>query len=103
MKDGLAGFASRWVYDTQRVLERHLEGLKDDLASADDEIRDNASEQATQILDWLYPPLPPPSDADRLQSVEAVLADVSLSPTERLAAVRRAGRSTGRRRGRPRT
>jgi hypothetical protein len=103
MQNGLAGFASRWVYDTRRVLERHLEGLKDDLASDDDGIREKASEQAIQILDWLHPPLPPPSNAERLQGVQAVIADETLSATEKLAAVQRAGRSTGRRRGRPRT
>lgn len=103
MKDGLAGFVSRWVYDLRRVLESHLDGLKEDLYSDDEETRDRASEQVTQILDWLYPPLPKAAPTDTMQSIARVMADETLSPKERVAAVRRAARSTGRRRGRPRT
>jgi hypothetical protein len=99
----LAGFASRWLYSIQHTLQNHLESLRDDLASDDEQVRKRARDEAWEILDWLYPPPPPLSKAAQLQRVEAALKDQKLSDEDRLAAVRRAGRSTGRARGRPRT
>jgi hypothetical protein len=61
-----------------------------------------ATEEADEILNWLYPPPKPLSEADQLQRVEEALKDGKMSAKDRLAAVRRVGRSTGRTKGRPR-
>jgi hypothetical protein len=76
--------------------------LKDDLLSDDEEIRKLATEEAGEILDWLYLPLKPFSEAERLKRIDEALKDGEMSDKERLAAVRRLGRATGRSRGRPR-
>jgi hypothetical protein len=99
----LAQFAIRWRYGIQHALQNRLESLRDDLASEDEGIRKVASADADEILNLLHPPLPPLSTEAKLKQVAAVLSDETLSQEERLAAAQRAARSTGRRKGRPRT
>jgi hypothetical protein len=98
-----AQFAIHWRYGIQRALQRNLESLRDNLASDDEQVRNLATDQAGAILDWLYPPLPPLSEQERLERVSAITGNEALSVEEKVAAIRRAARSTGRRRGRPRT
>jgi hypothetical protein len=102
MSNGLIEFYNRWLYDMGSKLRGRLETLKDDLRSDDEDIRKHATEEADEILDWLYLPPKPLSDAEQLQRVEEALKDGKMSAKERLAVVRRAGRSTGRAKGRPR-
>ena len=99
----LAEFASRWLYSIQHTLQNHLESLRDDLASDDEQVRKRARDEAGEILDWLHPPLPPLSTQERLERVTTASGNEALSDEEKLAAVERAARSTGRRKGRPRT
>ena len=103
MSNKIIKFYNRWLYDMESKLRGRLETLKDDLRSDDEETRNQATEEADEILNWLYLPPKALSEEDQLQRVEAALKDEQVSAKDRLAAVRRAGRSTGRTRGRPRT
>ncbi len=94
---------NRWVYDLQGVLERHLDTLKDDLSSDDDRVRQQASNAASEILDWLHLPVPALSPDEQVQRALSALSDPMLSANQKLRAAQRAARSTGRPRGRPRT
>lgn len=76
--------------------------LKDDLRSDDEHLRQQATQEATEILDWLSAPPEPLSQEQQLQRVAAALNDTTLPAEHRLAATRRAVRSTGRARGRSR-
>lgn len=102
MGDEIIQFVNRWLYNIELVLRERLESLKDDLGSDDNRIREQASGEACEILDWLIPPSPPRSHAEQLQRLEVALKNEDLPPAERLTAALRAGRSTGRPRGRPR-
>jgi hypothetical protein len=102
MGNGLAGFYNRWLYDIESKLRGRLETLKDDLRSDDEDTRKLATEEADRILDWLYLPPKPLSEAEQLQRMEDALKDGKMSAKEKRAAVLRAGRSTGRAKGRPR-
>jgi hypothetical protein len=102
MGDEALQFVNRWLYDIQRVLEDRLETLKDDLRSDDEPIAERAANRASEILDWLYPPLPPLSQEEQLERISAAISNDKLPIEQKLAAVRRAGRSTRLRRGRPR-
>ena len=95
-------FINRWLYDVERMLASRLESLKDDLRSDDASLREQAAQEAAKIMDWLYPPSPPLSAEEQSNRVETAMADRSLSVKARLGAVRRAVRSTGRSKGRPR-
>jgi hypothetical protein len=95
-------FYRRWLFDVESKLRRHLETLKDDLLSDDEDIRKLATKEAGEILDWLYLPSKPLSKAEQLQRIEDVVKDDKMSSEEKLAAVLRAGLSTGRAKGRPR-
>jgi hypothetical protein len=94
-------FIFQFLYDIERFLRRELDALKEDLCSDDDEVRKPAEEKVVKISNWLFPPLPPLSEEERLQRTEEALGDKSLTPSERLKAIRRLARSSGRRRGRP--
>ncbi len=102
MRNEVIQFVNRWLYNVELVLRDRLESLKDDLGSDDDQIRGQATEQASEILDWLMPPSHPLSHSEQLQRIQAALLDEDLSPADRRTAALRAGRSTGRPRGRPR-
>jgi hypothetical protein len=102
MGDEALEFINRWLYDIQRVLEVRLEALKDDLRSDDGPIADQAANEASMILDWLFPPSPPLSKEEQLKRATAAISDGKLSVEQRIAAVVKAGRSTHYRRGRPR-
>lgn len=102
MSNGLIEFYNRWLYDIESKLRGHLESLKDDLRSDDEDTRKLATEEADEILNWLYLPPKPLSEADQLQRMEDAFKDGKMSAKEKVAAVRRAGRSTGRAKGRPR-
>ena len=95
-------FINDWLYDIERFLRRRLDALKDDLESDDGKTQQAASKEAERILDWLDPPLPPRSSSARLERAKEVSQSNELSIEEKVAAVGRALRSTGRRRGRPR-
>jgi hypothetical protein len=95
-------FVNRWLYDIEHVLQCRLDSLKDDLCSDDDQISEQASNEAAKILDWLYPSLQPISTGGKLQKISAILNDGTMTEGEREAAIKRAARSTGRGRGRPR-
>lgn len=103
MNDEVLRFINDWLYDMGRALRDRLETLKDDLHSDDEHAREQATEEAAKILNWLYLPPPPLSSEEKLRRVTAASNDEKLSPTDRLAAARRAIRSTGRARGHPRT
>jgi hypothetical protein len=95
-------FYSRWLYDIESKLRRRLETLKDDLRSDDEDTRKLATGEAGKILNWLYLPPKPLSKADQLQRMEDAFKDGKMSAKEKLTAALRAGRSTGRAKGRPR-
>lgn len=94
-----------WLYEgsVRRTLAWELEGLKADLDSENPESRQVAITEIEDVLAWLYPPPEPFSAEERLRQSVEVLTDESLTPAERLSAVRRTARATGRKRGRPRT
>jgi hypothetical protein len=94
-------FVFQFLYDIERFLRRKLDALKEDLRSDDDGIRKLAEEKVVKISNWLFHPLPPLSEEERLQRTEEALSDKSLSPSERLRAISRLARSSGRRKGRP--
>jgi hypothetical protein len=96
-------FIYRWVHDIEMVLKRRLENLKDDLRSDDLDTSQAASKEAAEILDWLSPPPPPLTADSKLQAAKRALDEEGLSFEEKLAAIRRATRSTGRPKGRPRS
>lgn len=91
-----------WLYDVDRYLRSHLDALKDDLASEDKIVHAQAAREVLSILDWLYPPRTPLSPDARVERTAAAMLNDELTPEEKLAAGRRALRSTGRPRGRPR-
>ncbi len=103
MADDFTIFTNHWVYDIRRSLERHLDTLKDDLASDDKSTRELAENEASEILDWLYLPPPPLSDEERGRLFMEVNQDASLSSDQKATALRRLLHPTGRKRGRPRT
>jgi hypothetical protein len=103
MNDEVLQFINDWLYDMGRALKDRLDTLKDDLRSDDEHIQQQATQEATEILGWLYPPAKPLSQEQQLQRVAAALRNEALSPEDRLTAVKFAGRSTGRTVGRPRT
>jgi hypothetical protein len=96
-------FIHVWVHDIEMVLNRRLENIKEDLRSDDEDISKAAAEEAGEILNWLYPPLPPLAPDAKLQAAKQALNDERLGIEQKLAAARRAIRSTGRPRGRPRS
>jgi hypothetical protein len=102
-EDDLDRFIDQWAYQIGGVLNRQLEALKDELRSDDKKVRKAAELEADQILDWLLPPSPPFTYRERLRKAEEAIADQRQADSDRLAAAMRALRSTGRRRGRPRT
>lgn len=102
MTDEALQFINRRLYDIQHVLDNRLEVLKEDLRSDDEATAERASEEVSNILDWLYLPPMPLSKEEQLKRVAAAIADGKLSTDQRLAAVVQAGRSTHSRRGRPR-
>ena len=102
MGDETLEFINRWLYDIQRTLELRLETLKEDLHSDDEATARHAEDEAIKILDWLYRPLPPLSKEEQLERVKTAITDEKLSAEQKLAAALRLGRSTHRRRGRPR-
>jgi hypothetical protein len=95
-------FVNRRLYDIRRVLENRLETLKDDLRSDDEPTAERAANEASAILDWLTPPSQPLSPEEQIMRVTSAIANDKLSAEEKLVAVRRAGRSTRYRKGRPR-
>ncbi len=101
-QDDVLRFIYRWLYDVEGTLRNQLEALKADLVSDDEAIQAKAADEVESILDWLYPPVAPLPAVTRAERAQAALSDVNLTPEEKLTAVRRAIRSTGRRRGRPR-
>jgi len=96
-------FIHDWVHDVELILKRRLEDLKEDLRSDDEDLSIAAADEAGEILNWLYPPLPPLAPDAKLQATKHALNDDRLSDEQKLVAARRAMRSTGRRRGRPRS
>jgi hypothetical protein len=103
MNDEVDAFIYRYSHDVDSILRDYLENLKDDLRSEDAPIRAQAEKLADQILDWLLPPLPPLSAQARLSRAQQAANDPTLTDEQKALAVARAARSTGRRRGRPRT
>ena len=102
-EDPITSLLETWVYDVEQILSNALDGLKDDLSSDDEYTADLAAKKATEILDWLYPPAQPLSPQERLRRATEAITSASLSDSEQIAAFQRILRSTGRRRGRPRT
>jgi hypothetical protein len=103
MINDLSQLINRWVFDLEAKLWDRLDSLKDDLRSDDDHVRQDAMEQADEIFSWLYPPAPPMSNAGQLERIQSAAQDPTLTTEEKIAAVKKAGRSTGRPPGRPRT
>jgi hypothetical protein len=103
MEDDVTTFINRCVYDVDRILRSALDALRDDLCSEDKDTAGRATKDATEILDWLYPATPAISVQERLKKAKDAINNQALSETEQLVALRRAARSTGRPRGRPRT
>lgn len=102
MVDQALRLINRWLFDVEHKLRNRLDALTDDMRSDDDATAEQAAEEASKILDWLYPTPHPLSNEQQLQRASAVIADDSLSPEQRLAAAKRALRSTRQGRGRPR-
>jgi hypothetical protein len=96
-------FIHDWVHDVEMILKRRLENLKEDLRSDDEDMSIAAAEETGEILNWLYPPLPPLASDAKLQAAKQALDDERLGDEQKLVAARRAMRSTGRPRGRPRS
>jgi hypothetical protein len=90
-------------YDVSRFLGSELDALKEDLSSEDDETQKLAQEKAIKICDWLFEPLPPVSKQEREEWILQTSKNEALSPAEKVKAISRAVRATGRRRGRPLT
>jgi len=101
MADAYTSLVARYDHDIRAILWSQLESLKDDLRSQDKRTSESAAKEASVILAWLLPPSPP-SPKMRLHLIEDVMADTRLSDGQRLADAKRALRSTGRSRGRPR-
>jgi hypothetical protein len=93
----------RWVYDVERILRNALDVLSDDLSSEDVQTAELAAAGASEILDWLYPPPQPLSAQERLKRATNAINSTPLLESERIAALQRIARSSGCRRGRPRT
>ncbi len=93
-----------WEYDIKNILERELEALKDGLSSDDEHIRELADNQVSEILDWLYPRSNPESRQQREARIEKRMkAAPGITAGQARAWAPGAARSTGKRRGRPRT
>jgi hypothetical protein len=95
-------FVNRFAYNVRAILERKLDELKDDLRSDDQRTRKGAEKMSAELCEWLFGPGQPLTAEQRLQQATEAANDPNLTPAERLAAMRRASRSTGRTRGRPR-
>jgi hypothetical protein len=102
MSDEVDEFIYRRIHDIERFLRDRLESLKDDLDSDDAATKARATREADQILDWLLPSMPPLPAQERARRATAAASDPTLTEEQKLVAVRRFARSTGRRRGRPR-
>jgi hypothetical protein len=98
-----SAFIDKWVYDIGHMLWYQLEALKDLLDSEDKHTREHAAKEIHDILGWLYEPPGPLYPEERLRRTRDTSNDESMSVQDRLAAVRRVARSSGRPRGRPRT
>jgi len=48
-------FCDKYVYDIEWRLQAELEGLSDDLESEDEEVRREAAQEVSEILEWLGP------------------------------------------------
>jgi hypothetical protein len=92
-------FLNRWVYDVRGTLSRRLEGLKDDLLSADVDTRATAEDEAVKLLDWLHPPVS--GDGAERERIEQALIMAGVPPARRKVILSASG--TGRKAGRPRT
>jgi hypothetical protein len=103
MTDPTAEFIHQWLLDIEGILKRHRENLKDDLWSDDERTRKQADRTLDEVCEWLEPPLPQPTDEQKVATALGILGDETVSPTIRLKPVSRLIRSGGRGRGRPRT
>src|SRR2546430_434308 len=103
MEDDVSTFLNRLVYDVDRILRSALDALRDDLESENEDTAGRATKDAEEILDWLYPPTPEMSAKELLKRAADAMNNQELSEAEQMDALRRAARSTGRPRGRPRT
>ncbi len=103
MASELDSFIYEWGANIRRVLERQLDSLHYDLDSDDEEARRKADHEIPLIRAWLFPPADPLTASEKERKVQAVANDPNLSTEERLVKIGRAARSTGRKRGRPKT
>jgi hypothetical protein len=103
MTDDVANFLNHYLFDVKRTLLSSLEDLKDDLRSDEPAIRRRADKRASEIFDWLYPPLPELTNQGKIKVAREILDDEGVSEEIRLGLVGRLIRSGGRKRGRPRT
>jgi hypothetical protein len=102
MADDIANLLNRWAYDIEGILRRALGALRDDLLSEDEDKAELAAKAAEEILDWLAPSQKRAlSDEDKLRLIRDI--DMARPAREQLSAIERIKRSTGRRRGRPRS
>jgi hypothetical protein len=102
MAKEVIAFINRYLYDVERLLRDHLDTLKEELLSEDEQTSQKASKQAEMIMEWLSPQPPPLSALQRLAVASGIDQNNELSELEKNAAISRAMRSTGRRSGRPR-
>jgi hypothetical protein len=50
----LEAFCDKYIYDIKSRLQGALEGLRDDLESEDEEVRREAAQEVSEILEWLF-------------------------------------------------
>jgi hypothetical protein len=104
MTDDLTELLNQFVYDIRAILQCALDNLRDDLDSADARKEKQAANEAAEILGWLFPPSDGSLSVEaKEQQIRDLINDRTLRRKGRLAAIVRIARSTGRKRGRPKT
>lgn len=104
MADDFTELLNRCVYNVEHILKSALASLIDDLTSENENTAELAERTAEEILDWLAPsPKRALSAEEKLRRIQEIVLDEKMPVQAQLSAVAAVNRSTGRRRGRPRS
>lgn len=101
MADVVTALDDRWGYNVRGRLTTERDMLVDDLASDDEETRQEAEAGLLRLLGWFCPTPQPVRREERLQRLEERLKGPGMSVAQRRKVAFMASRSTGRDPGRP--